>query len=328
MKRQTIKTNYLQTIDWLDGKIIDWVSAGQLYTLDGQQKQIAKYHYPFSFDGSITSQDGQYAFIYKRLGTKGLLLKNGEILREINRPYYFAESYEYPAAFFVFNKVTYLVHCPVDYSRLDFENVETGEIVTNFPNRNRSYTFHSRLSISPDNKYLMVCGWLWHPIDTVELFDIAACLKDPLLLDKSSLFPDFGTEINSASFIDNERILIAASDEDPFDDEIPPILPQKHIAIWNFLTNSLSVPVKVDGEFGNLFTINDNWAWDMYKVPKVINIQTGEIESKIEDIKSGLQISSIFNGGIENSPQICFNRKTGQIAVRIDSTTIEVLSPE
>src|ERR1700739_3957715 len=158
MRRQTIKTNYLQTIDWLDGKIIDWVSAGQQYSLDGQKKQLAKYHYPFSFDGSITSEDGQYAFIYKRFGTKGLLLKNGEILREINRSYYHAEDYEYPAAFFVFDDVTYLINCQIIYRRLDFENVETGEIVTNIPDRNPSDVFHSRLSISPDNKYLMVCG--------------------------------------------------------------------------------------------------------------------------------------------------------------------------
>jgi len=120
MTRRTIKTNFLQTIDWLNGNIVDWVSAGQQYSLDGQQKQLSKYHYAFSFDGSITSQDGQYAFIYKRLGTKGILLKNGEILREINRSYYQAEVYEYPAAFITFENKTYLAHCPIDYCQLDF----------------------------------------------------------------------------------------------------------------------------------------------------------------------------------------------------------------
>lgn len=327
MIRYTIKTNYLKTIDWLDGKIIDWVSAGEEYSLDGQKQQRAKYHYAFNFDGSITSPDGQYSFIYKRLGTKGLLLKNGEILREINRTYYCAESYEYPAAFFVLDDITYLVHCPIEYCQLDFENAETGEIVTNIPGRNPSDIFHSRLSISPNGKYLMVCGWVWHPINRVELFDIAACLKDPLLLDKGSLYPDFGTEINSASFIDNERILIAASDEEPFDDETPPVLPQKHIAVWNFLSNDLSVPVKVNGDFGNLFAINNKQAWDLYNYPKIISIETGEIESKIEDINSGLQNSSIFFD-VTKAPQIRFDRQTSQIAVRVDNTTIEVLAPK
>jgi len=326
MTRRTIKTNFLQTIDWLNGCIIDWVSAGQLYSLDGQQMQLAKYHFAFSFDGSITSADGQYAFIYKRLGTKGLLLKNGEVLREINRPYYHAETYEYPAAFLTFNNITYLAHCPIDYCQLDFENVETGEIVTNIKGRKPSDMFHSRLSISPDNKYLMVCGWAWHPVDTIQLFEVAECFKNPLLLDESSLYPDFGTEINSASFIDSKRILIAASGEEPFDDETPPLLPQKHIAIWNFETNHLSDPVKVNSEFGNLFAINDTLAWDMYKFPKIINIKTGEVESKAEDINSGLQVSSILYSDFNNYPQICFDRKTSLIAIRIDSETIEVLA--
>lgn len=328
MTRQTIKTNWLQTIDWVDGNIVDWVSAGQQYSLDGQQKQLAKYNYAFSFDGSITSQDGQYAFIYERLGTKGILLKNGEIIREINRTYYQAEVYEFPAAFITFDSKTYLAHCPISYCQLDFENVETGEIVTNFQSRKPSDIFHSRLSISPDNKYLMVCGWAWHPVDTVELFDIAECFKNPLLLDKSSLSPDFGTQINSASFIDNERILIAASDEEPFDDETPPALPQKHIAIWDFTKNKISKPVKVDGEFGNLFAISDKQAWDMFKFPKIVNILTGIIESKFEGINSGLQTSSILYSNIKDSPQICFDRRTSKIAIRVDSTTIEVLAPK
>lgn len=327
MIRQTIKTNYLQTIDWLNGKIVDWVSAGQQYSLDGQQKQLAKYHFAFSFDSSITSQDGQYSFIYKRLGTKGLLLKNGEIIREVNRSFYHAETYEFPAAFISFKNETFLVHCPIDYCQLDFENVETGEVVTNIQGRKPSDIFHSRLTVSPGNKYLMVCGWAWHPVDTVELFDITACFKNPFLLDKSSLYPDFGTQVNSASFIDNNRILIASSDEEPFDDEVPPILPQKHIAVWNILTNEISKPVKVNGEFGNIFSINDTLAWDMFKFPKIININTGEIEIKVEEINSGLQTSSILHNDIEDYPQICFNKTTSQIAIKTDSTTIEVLTP-
>lgn len=250
------------------------------------------------------------------------------MVREINRTYYCADTYEFPAAFITVGIETYLVHCPIDYCRLDFENVETGEIISDVQGRDPSDIFHSRLSISPDGKYLMVRGWAWHPVDKVELFDIIECLKNPLLLDKSCLCPNFGTEINSASFIDNERILIASTDEEPFDDEVLPLLPQKHLAVWSFIKNEITSPVKVNGEFGNLFAINERQAWDMFKFPKIINIQTGEIESKLEEINSGLQTSSIIYGEIEKSPQICFNRQTSQIAVRVDDITIEVLSPD
>jgi hypothetical protein len=327
IKQQTINTNYLKTIDWLNGNIIDWVSAGTIYSLDGEISQYASYHYALSFDGSITSENGQYVFIYKRLGTKGLLLKNGNVIREINRPYYHAETYEFPAAFVSINNRTYLIHCPKEYCQLDFEDVETGEIITDVEGRKPSDIFHSRLSVSPDGKYLMVCGWIWHPLDIVEVYDIVDCLKNPLLLDGGALSPDFGTEINSASFIDNDRILIASSDEDPFDEETPPMLPSKHIAVWNFKKNEINTPVKIDAPFGNLFAINEKLAWDMYKFPKIINIWTGEIEAKIEEVNSGSQTSSIMGSNVENYPQICFERKLGKIAVKIDSTVIEVFSP-
>ena len=65
----------------------------------------------------------------------------------------------------------------------------------------------------------------------------------------------------------------------------------------------------------------------MFKFPKIINIQTGLIESKLEDFYSGTQTSSIMSSDINKSPQICFDKKTSKIAIKIDSETIEVLSP-
>ncbi|TRW22424.1 hypothetical protein FMM05_18140 [Flavobacterium zepuense] len=324
MKRQTINTNYLETIDWLNGTIFDWASAGKIYYPDGQQGQVGQYHYSLDFDGSITSTDGQYAFIYQRLGTKGLLLKNGVLLREINRSYYCADTYEYPAAFVTVNNTTYLIHCPNDYCQLDFEEVETGNIVTAIEGRKPSDVFHSRLSISPNGDYLMVCGWVWHPVELVDLFDIAECLKNPLLLDKT-FSHNFGIEIYSASFIDNEHILVASSDGELFDDEVPPILPPKHIAVWNFKNNELSKPVEVDNTTGNFFAINSRLAWDTYKFPKLIDIETGEIMDKLESVNSGIQSSSIYTNAT-NCPQIRFDRQSGIIAIKISSTIIEVLS--
>jgi hypothetical protein len=173
----------------------------------------------------------------------------------------------------------------------------------------------------------MVCGWVWHPVDKVELYDISKCLKNPLLLDQSSISPDFGTEISSASFIDSDHILIASSNEEPFDDEEPPVLPPKHIAVWNFKNNELSKPIEVDNATGNFFAINSKLAWDMCKFPKLINIETGEITDKLESVNSGIQSSSIYTNAT-NCPQIRFDRQSGIIAIKISSTIIEVLSVE
>ena len=322
MKRQRIKTNYLQTICWVDNSVVDWASAGKRYTLDGQVDELFKYTFGFG-DSAITSSDGQYAFIYQKLGTKGLLLKNGDILREINRSYYFADDYEYPAAFVTLNNRTFLIHCPFSYSRLDFEDVETGQVITGSQERNPSDFFHSRLEISPNGKYLMSKGWFWHPWDAIKLFDVKLCVSAPELLDQSEIYPNVGTEICTASFIDDDKILLGSSDEEALDDELLGNLPPKHIAIWNIGLNQISKPVKVNTEFGNLYAINEKLAWDIFKFPKIINIETGEVIDQLENLSSGLQKSSIIHH-IDKLPKVAFNQQTKQLAIT-DGDSIEII---
>jgi hypothetical protein len=114
MQRQTLTIHSLRTIDWFDNKVVDWATAGKQIGLDGQTRDILIYHFGFG-DASIASEDGKYVFIYQKFGTKGLLIKNGQLVREINRSYYCADVYEYPAAFVKINNKTYLVHCPSGY---------------------------------------------------------------------------------------------------------------------------------------------------------------------------------------------------------------------
>jgi hypothetical protein len=322
VEHKTITANYIKTISWFDGTIIDWANAGLQYAMDGTNVEHYRDSYTYSFDGAITSQGGEYAFIYQKLGTKGLLLKNGDLLREINRSYYCANAYEYPAAFVTINKITYLVHCPVEYCQLDFENAETGEIITNIPGRDPQDFFYSRLEISPSGKFLMSKGWVWHPLDDIFIFDIEECLKNPLLLDEPEIHHNSPTEICTASFISDTKVLIGSSDE-VIDDEAEHF-PPKHIAVWDIVTNEISVPVKVDGEFGNLFAINDELAWDTFEYPKIININTGEVLEKLESVNSGKQRSSIV--GKDDLTQIVLNPSTKQLAI-LCGDNIEVFTP-
>jgi len=72
------------------------------------------------------------------------------LVREINRSYYHAEAYEYLVAFAKLKDGRdILIHCPVDYCRIDFEEVETGQLLTNHSGRKPSDFFHSRFEISP-----------------------------------------------------------------------------------------------------------------------------------------------------------------------------------
>lgn len=326
MQRQLLNHS-LQTISWLDDKIVDWSRAGICYSLTGEERQLNKYHFGYKFDTAINSPDGQYVFIYEKLGTKGILIKNGEILREINRTSYQADVYEYPAALLQKDNVTYLIHCPISYCQIDFENVETGEIVTNVSNRKPSDFFHSRFEISPNSIHLLSKGWGWHPYDFVELFNIQECLANPLLLDKSNLNPKSDGEICTASFINDYQVLIGSRKEtEPFNDEPSENLKPGQITIWDLKTNSISQPITPYFEFGNLIAINEVLAWDTYKFPKIIDLTSGQIVDKAEDIYSGEQNSSIIFD-IEGQPQIAIDGQRRRLAIK-ENQKVTILTRE
>ena len=325
MRHQTLASDDPPTIAWAGDEVVDWVRL-KTYGSGASEPQQIQRGFGFPFNRAITSADGQYAFVYQVLGTKGLLLKNGEQLREINRSYYHAQTYEYPVAFATVEDTTYLVHCPIEYNQLDFENVETGELVTNIVSRKPRDVFHSRLEISLEGGYLMSKGWVWHPWDVVEVFDLRACLRNPLLLDESEFRADTYTELSAASFISETTILLGASNEEAMDDDEPLPVPPGHIARWNFIANEYSVAVKVGEAFGNLFAIDEHHAWDMFRYPKIINLDTGEIITKLEALHTGSQCSSIIHG-IGVVPAIIYNRATRQIAVKVDNR-LELLSVE
>lgn len=316
----------LQTINWFQDGIVDWANAGTFYTTTGQKSQLHKYCFGFNFDCAINSTDGKYVFIYQKLGTKGLLIKEGEILREINRSYYQADIYEYPATFLEYDNKTFLVHCPTNYCQLDFEEVETGEIVTKVKQRKPADIFHSRLEMSPNGKYLLSKGWVCHPIDVVQVYKVEDCFSNPMLLDKLDFsLPNVGSELSTASFIDDSKILVGSSEEVINDDNRTNV-PAQSIAIWDLKDNKFFSQWKPSFEFGNLFSIDKTFAWDLYKFPKIVNLVTGQIVDKAEDVYSGEQKSAILFD-INKQPQISFDRERKRLAIK-DNNRVLILTRE
>lgn len=321
-----MQAKYLKSICWTGNVLTDWLDGGTQYFPDATVKQAAHGFLSFHvFDSCISSDNGEYAFVYQKLGTKGVLMKNGDILREINRSYYMADRYEYPAAFATAgNGKTYLVHCPVSYCQLDFEDVETGEIVTNREKRNPSDCFHSRLETSPGNRYLLSRGWLWQPVDVVQVYDMEQCLLNPALLDvPANSHPKLAAEVPAASFMDGQRLLVYTG-ERIFDRKKTLKIPEGALAVWNIQENRVETVHKPDCMIANLFAVDQDFAWDLYGFPKLINLKTGRMEGKIEEIPSGKQCSAIINHK-DPFPQIAFNKHTRQIAIA-NLGTIELLS--
>lgn len=318
---KTVLTHSLQTVDWLGDELIDWANAGTTYLLSGETRQLQTYRIGYRFDAACNTEAGRYVLLYERLGTKGLLLKDGEILREVNRSYYQANAFEYPACFARHGKTTFLVHCPDSYDTLEFEEVETGRVATRRTRRPHSPDFfHSRLQISPDGNRLISRGWVWHPLDMVQEYNIADCLSRPELLDKVDYRrPNPGREINTACFIDADSVLLGAAGEEDMGDDIPPAMPPNSLAIWSLTDNSLSPPVSPKAAFGNLTVIDGNLAWDTFGHPKVIDYRTGETVAACEDIDSGRQRSSILLG-MGKLPKLAFSADRRRLAIANESS--------
>lgn len=327
MKRQTFEKNCsLSSLCWHENTLIDGITSTVFHSQDGTLDH-GGIHYAYDFDRSIASADGRYVLIYKNLGTKGLLLKDREFLREINRSFYHADVYEYPAIFWTrHDGTTYLVHCPNEYCQLDIEDADTGTIVSSHAERNPSDFFHSRLAIGPDGKTLVSHGWYWHPYDFIGTFDLETCFDNPLLLDKAQASPDIPSEIQAASFIDGERLLVGAcEDADGMAKET--LETPGQIYIWNVLTNSLSLPLDVHFGFGvHMAAIDATYAWDLYRYPKIFNYHTGKIVDTCQELFTGMQQSSIIHH-LNDLPQAAFNRRTGQMAV-LHNYRLDILTPE
>jgi hypothetical protein len=146
----------IRSLCWRGDQLVDWVGGGRAFTTNGAE-QPANVRYAYRFDAVTASPDGRFAVIYERLGTKGLLLREGRVLRELDRSFYQAEAYEYPVA--LFNGPdgrVLLAHCPGNYCRIELEEAETGRSLTASAERKPSDFFHSQLAASPHGKRLLI----------------------------------------------------------------------------------------------------------------------------------------------------------------------------
>jgi hypothetical protein len=185
----------IRSLCWRGDQLVDWVGGGRAFAPDGTETP-ARVSYGYRFDAATASPDGRFAVIYERLGTKGLLLHDGRILREIDRSFSHAEAYEYPVA--LFNDPDgrlLLAHCPGNYGRIELEEAESGRPLIASADRKPSDFFHSRLAASPHGKRLLSAGWVWHPLSVVVCFDVAQASQTRITLMTSITCPYRSTRV-------------------------------------------------------------------------------------------------------------------------------------
>ncbi|HWD28321.1 MAG TPA: hypothetical protein VG387_14215, partial [Rhizomicrobium sp.] len=246
----------MRSLVWQGDTLIDWVDGGREIALDGEIRP-SHVRYAYTFDAAAASPSGAFAAIYETLGTKGLILRDGKILREINRSYYQADAYEYPIALIrLASGREVIVHCPDHYNQIEIDDLATGERLTGAMDRDPSDCFHARLAASPDGKYLVSAGWLWHPVDTVRLYDLAAALADPRHLDGEGLGIDAWAEDSSAAFLADGRLAVDLVELEV--DEETPDAPREALRLFDPARPDAPQVIRRDERLGTMMAVGEH----------------------------------------------------------------------
>jgi hypothetical protein len=129
-RRCSFPATGIRSLCWRGDELVDWMGGGRAFAPDGSDQRTSV-NYAYHFDAATASPDGRVAVIYERLGAKGVVLKNGETLRQIDRSFYHANAYEYPVALFHEpGGRLLLAHCPKRYCAIELEEAETGRPLT------------------------------------------------------------------------------------------------------------------------------------------------------------------------------------------------------
>lgn len=281
---------------WSGDRLIDWAEGGEIYTLDGQHLHSC-WKPGYRFDAATQSPDGRYTVIYERLGTKALLLDRGKFLRELNRSYYHASAYEYPIALFEHPAGrTLIAHCPEEYNRVEIDDAATGSRLTNAPGREPADFFHSRLMASPGGTRLLSAGWYWHPFDFIATWSVADALTDGRVLDQLGPLREtlFREPVNSAVFIDEERIALSSEDDDQGFDCERPLFPPGSLGVFNLRSCVFENTSRAEEPVGTMLWLGGGLVVGFHTCPKIFDITTGRIIHRWPDLASGKQSSSII----------------------------------
>jgi hypothetical protein len=311
--------NWLCSLCWAGDELVDFGGGIVRYGLDGKLKRKWGV-FAASFDRAVYHKKGDYAITYESLGTKGIVLKGDQIIREINRSYYHAGTYVYPVAIFEWlDGRTVIAHCPEKYCRLEIEEIESGKRVVSRESESIDF-FHSRLVVSPDGRYLMSAGWVWQPWDVAALFDLKAVAQRPELLDSNQLgiAGIEAEETVSATFLNSNKVLFSGLNTDN-----PKV--KYLLGIYDLISNKTEFEVEIEEAAGVLMPLGDHVV-TFYGHPRLREIQSGKIVKEWPDIASGTQWSSILNGVPKPMPLLALDplRKRFAVGTKERITVIEL----
>ena len=297
----------IRSLAWVGDEVIDFAGGFRKISSTTGAITHASVNYAYRFDCVTTTPNGQFAALYERFGTKCLLLKHGQIVREINRSFYQAHVYDYPIAFLDNGSDPLrIIHCPSDYNTIQIEDFQTGEIITWKDDKPTDF-FHSRLIVSPNNRWLLSAGWVWHPIDTLEVFDLSAAPYQRYSPSWAGNMGDIGLwEVNDATFLPDSTLLLSGTGDEQNEDASNDI----SLVIFDLETMTMKSKITLEKPTGPLFPLTNSLALAFFEFPRLLDVNTGAEVQSWPTITTDKRNSSISYHDIEVQIAVdVFNRR-------------------
>jgi hypothetical protein len=324
-KEIRIQAKEVRSLCWVGDRLVDWVGGGRWFTLDGVIYGQTV-NYAFNFDAAITSPSGAYSAIFTRLGTKGLLLERGRIIRELNRSFYHANAYEYPIALLrLADGREVIAHCPDHYNQLEIDDLETGNRLTTLASRQPSDYFFSRLAASADGRFLLSAGWHWHPMDRIKVFSLERALQDAAHLDGTGIGLELWAENSSASFLGPHQLVAWLYDEfdyERYEDEAEGFFERQKeggiLRSFDLNTQSHLSTCYPSMMVGTVMPVGTTHVVGFYGHPKLFELKDGQMTASWPHLYSGKQQSSIIWGAL-SMPSLAIDAVHNRFALSDDN---------
>jgi hypothetical protein len=318
----------VRSLCWEGDSLVDWTGGARRLGLDGTVS-LSGFGLAYTrFDSALATADGRCAVVYERRGTKGLLLYERRVLREIGRSYYHADQYDYPVALVRRpGGRLLLVHCPDDYNRLEVEDFLTGARLSHRRGAPPD-VFHARLLPSPDGRLLLAEGWLWHPLDVVHRIDLDAALADPRLLDMdegSGLWEGGEGDALSAAFgADGEVLLNSATSRLAREgDGHRWWMEPRALERQDFRTGRVLHRVVPEEVVGQMMPVGHTHVVGFHQHPKLVDLATGRVVHRWPELATGFRLGSA-HGLSDTLPPLALDPRHRRFAVSTGRAVVVV----
>src|SRR5258706_4648457 len=305
-----ISCDGVSTLVWDGDDLVD-VTSNQRIRLDGSITR-RQFGLGYEFDRAVgfRGSDTFWAVAYNNRRTAAALMKEGQFHRQLNRDFNHADRFDYPVTLADRGSGRIVViHCPRSYDTLAFEDAETGEILD--VKRTKGMEFHSRLAISPSGRFLLSAGWFWHPLCGVWICDISESAGGISKSDELAI--SYGYEFDAAAFLDDRHVVLTTTTEE-VNAEIPNMgLGPLKLGVRSIQENRWNSIADLTECSGTIMPWRD-WIISFYEHPKAIELATGAVVHRWDELYSGRQVGAIDLGD-PPPPQIALDSQGGRFAV-------------